>query len=159
MLLAQSLTWIEWGLLGTVLVCTAIVVSRAIQSVGGKTGAADEEREHVESTAARRLANLEVRLYDYTREVEARLEKRVVELNTLVAAADKEIMRLTDLLKNSSAGRESTASRTGQTPQTDVTGPQQQMILHLHDAGYSVPEIAHMVGRPPEAVDSVLRAA
>jgi hypothetical protein len=33
------------------------------------------------------------------------------------------------------------------------------MILHLHDAGYSVPEIAHMVGSPPEAVDSVLRAA
>jgi hypothetical protein len=159
MLLAQSLTWIEWGLLGTVLVCTAIVLSRAIQSVGGKTGAADEEHDHVESNAARRLANLEVRLYDYAREVEARLEKRIVELNTLVAAADKEIMRLTDLLKNSPAGQESPASPTGRTPPIDVSGPQQEMILHLHDAGYSVPEIAHMVGRPPEAVDSVLRAA
>ena len=107
----QSLTWIEWGLLGTVLVCTAIVLSRAIQSVGGKAGPTDEEHEHVESTAARRLANLEVRLYDFTREVEAGLEKRVVELNTLVAAADKEIMRLTDLLKNSAAGKESPASQ------------------------------------------------
>jgi len=159
MLLAQSLTWIEWGRLGTVLVCTAIVLSRAIQSLGGKTGAADEEREHAESTAARRLANLEVRLYDYTREVEARLEKRVVELNTLVAAADKEIMRLTDLLKISSAGKESPASQVGRSPSTDVSGPQQEMILHLHDAGYGVPEIAHMVGRPSEVVDSVLRAA
>ena len=111
MLLAESLTWIEWGLLGTVLVCTAIVLSRAIQSVGGKTGATDKEHEHVESTAARRLANLEVRLYDFTREVKARLEKRVVELNTLVAAADKEIIRLTDLLKNSPAGKESPPSQ------------------------------------------------
>ncbi len=159
MLLAESLTWIEWGLLGTVLVCTAIVLSRAIQSVGGKTGATDEEHEHVESTAARRLANLEVRLYDFTREVEARLEKRVVELNTLVAAADKEIIRLTDLLKNSPAGKESPPSQVARTPPTDVTGAQQQMILHLRDAGYSVTEIAHMVGTPPEAVDSVLRAA
>jgi uncharacterized coiled-coil protein SlyX len=158
MLLAQSLTWIEWGLLGTVLVCTAIVLSRAFQSAG-KAGQTDEEHEHVESTAARRLANLEVRLYDYAREVEAGLEKRVVELNTLVAAADKEIMRLTDLLKDSAARKELPASQVGRTPPTDVSGAQQQMIFHLHDAGYSVPEIAHMVGRPPEAVDSVLRAA
>ncbi len=98
-------------------------------------------------------------MYDYAREVEAGLEKRVVELNTLVAAADKEIMRLTDLLKESSAGKESSLSQVGRTPPTDVSGAQQQMILHLHDAGYSVPEIAHMVGSPPEAVDSVLRAA
>ena len=76
-----------------------------------------KKREHVESTAAQQLANLEVRLYDYTREVEARLEKRVVELNTLVAAADKEIMRLTDLLKNYSAGKDRRRREPAKRPQ------------------------------------------
>jgi hypothetical protein len=159
MLLAASFTWVEWGLLATVLACTAIVVSRAFSSGNGKAGSTDEENEHVESTAARRLANLEVRLYDFTREVEARLEKRVVELNALVAAADSEIARLTNLLKDAPAARELKATASTRATEANVSGAQEQMILHLHDAGYTIPEIAHMVGRPPEAVDSVLRAA
>ena len=33
------------------------------------------------------------------------------------------------------------------------------MILHLHGAGFTTAEIAHMVGRPAEAVSAVLRPA
>ena len=114
--------------------------------------------------AGRRVTNLEVRLHDFSREVEARLEKRAVELDALVAAADREIVRLTDLLKNSSPakdprGPDITRASASCGSAADLSAAQEQMICHLHGAGYSVPEIAHMVGRPPEAVNSVLRAA
>lgn len=164
MLLAEALTWLEWSLLGTVLTCTAIVVNRAFARVGKQTGEGDEETDPVETMAARRVANLEVRLHDFSREVEARLEKRAVELDTLVAAADLEIVRLTDLLKHASPakdprGPDITRHSASNGPASDLSASQERMICHLHGAGFSVPEIAHMVGRPPDAVNSVLRAA
>ena len=42
---------------------------------------------------------------------------------------------------------------------TKLSGAQEQMIVQLHGAGFNVSEIAHMVGRPPEDVDSILKAA
>jgi hypothetical protein len=164
MLLAEGLTWLEWGLLGTVLLCTAIVVSRAFRGGGGQTAQTDDEPDDVDMMAGRRVASLEVRLHDFAREVEARLEKRGLELDALVTAADREIVRLSDLLKRSSPAKDPRgpditrpAARSGSAP--DLSAAQEQMICHLHGAGYTVSEIAHMVGRPPEAVDSVLKAA
>lgn len=165
MLLAETTTWLEWSLLATALVCAAIVVSRAF--MGGRRPAAvgdDEERDHRETMAARRVANLEVRLHDFSREVEARLEKRAVQLDALVAAADREIVRLTDLLSARSSTKDSRGPdishhSASSAPAGNHLAAQEQMICRLHEAGYNVSEIAHMVGRPPEAVDSVLRAA
>jgi len=161
MLLAANSPWFEWGLLGIVLICTAVVVSRAFSRPGGLAGPSDEEAEHTESMAARHVAALEVRIYDFSREIEAKLEKRAVELDALMAAADREIVRLTDLLKKSSTGRESRVPDIVRhvDSASDVSGAQEQMILHLHGAGFSVPEISHMVGHSPEAVTSVLKAA
>jgi hypothetical protein len=182
MLLAGGLTWFEWALLGMVILCTAIVVSRAFAGIGGQSGQPagqpDDETDRGETAVARRVANLEVRLHDFSREVEARLEKRAVELDGLVAVADREIARLTDLLRTSPArndprgpdltqfsdssiaepaGRQATGKSAGAA--SGLSAAQEQMVCRLHEAGYSVPEIAHMVDRSPEAVHSVLHRA
>jgi DNA-directed RNA polymerase specialized sigma24 family protein len=168
MVFAQALAWPEWALLGTVLVCTAVVVRRTFARIGtkpaGSSGQADEEDDHVETTAARRVGNLEVRLHDFAREVEARLETRAVELDALVAAADREIVRLTELVKNATPAKDPrradiTRPSVASTSDDELSAGQAQMVLHLHGAGFSTAEIAHMVGRPAEAVNAVLRAA
>jgi hypothetical protein len=182
MLLAENLTRLEWVLLGTVVLCTVAVASRRLKGPGARAARDsepnDEENERSETTVARRVANLEVRLHDFSREVEARLEKRAAELDGLVAVADREIARLSDLLKGASAAKDPRGPdvvRFIETPQSEpdgqqsgkkapgaATGPsaaQTQMICRLHEAGYSVPEIAHIVDRSPETVNTILRAA
>jgi DNA-directed RNA polymerase specialized sigma24 family protein len=161
MLLAVNSPWFEWGLFGILVISAALFVGRAFTRPGAATAPSEEDSEHAESMAARRVAALEVRIYDFSREIEAKLEKRAVELDALVAASDREIVRLTDLLKKSSTGKESRVPDLVRhvDSASSVSGTQEQMILHLHGAGYSIAEISHMVGRPPEAVNSVLKAA
>ena len=182
MLLAEGLTWIEWTLLATAVVCAMLVMRHAFSGLAWQPkeqdGAASDAAASVETTAARRVANLEVRLYDFAREVEARLEKRAVELDTLVAAADREIIRLRELVNVAPSTRDArgpdlTRFRpTGSLPPVtedsnaktsesaaDLTAAQAEMVLYLHEAGYTVPEIAHVVGRPATAVESAMRAA
>jgi hypothetical protein len=161
MLLAVNSPWFEWGLFGILVISAALFVGRAFTRPGAAAAPSEEDSEHAESMAARRVAALEVRIYDFSREIEAKLEKRAVELDALVAASDREIVRLTDLLKKSSTGKESRVPDLVRhvDSASGVSGTQEQMILHLHGAGYSIAEISHMVGRPPEAVNSVLKAA
>jgi hypothetical protein len=161
MLLAANSPWLEWGLFGFVVICAAVFVGRAFTRPGTSTAPNEEESEHAETTAARRVAALEVRIYDFAREIEGKLEKRAVELDQLVAAADREIVRLSDLLKHSSPAKSTRVPDLIRHADATagVSGTQEQMILHLHGAGFSVAEISHMVGHPPEAVNSVLKAA
>src|ERR1700685_2674147 len=122
MFLAVALTWLEWSLLGTVVVCTAVVMTRAFGSRGGSPvedpDEGDEGTDAGPPALARRVANLEVRLHDFAREVEARLEKRAVDLEGLVTAADRQAAKLTDLLRAFPSGRQHPAA---QLPQQTAT--------------------------------------
>jgi len=55
-----------------------------------------------EQTVSGRIEKLEVRLHDYHREVEGRIETRVALLNQLLIDADNEIQRLRELIAQSS---------------------------------------------------------
>jgi len=55
-----------------------------------------------EQTVSGRMEKLEVRLHDYHREVEGRIETRVALLNQLLIDADREIERLRELIAESS---------------------------------------------------------
>jgi hypothetical protein len=178
---ADSFTSFTWILLAAAILSALIVVrrsaGRAASEADEAVAAAAEEIDPVESRPAARVANLEVHLDDFAREVEARIETRTVQLDGLIAAADREIIRLTDLLhtaRGTANPREpDIMHRQGPTPESQassatdgsaaetlaITGVQQQMVCHLHDAGYSVPEIAHIVGKTPDEVSVVLRAA
>ena len=59
---------------------------------------ATEEIESAEMSAEAVVEKLEVRLFDFAREVEGRMQTRIAVLDRLIIDADREILRLQDLL-------------------------------------------------------------
>jgi len=107
MLLAEDLTTLHWLLLATVIVCAIFVMRRSAARAQAESAADDdddapvEEIGRAESRTAGHVVNLlEARLYDFVRETEARMETRIAQMNQLIAEADREIVRLSDLLKS-----------------------------------------------------------
>jgi len=181
MLLATNISLLEWVLLATILACgTGVLWRTFVRGVADAPSPHDvEETERAQARAEGRIAHLEVRLHDFAREVEARMETRALRLDSLVVAGDREIVRLSALLNQLS-------DSIGATRQPDVThfdatapGPsrntlaapppksgasaispaQAEMVGHLDEAGYSVVEIAQIVGHAPEVVRSLLEKA
>jgi hypothetical protein len=70
----------------------------------------NEDVTAVESSAEAVVEKLEVRIFDFAREVEARMQTRIAVLDRLIIDADREILRLQDLL--------------GVTREVGSTGPQ-----------------------------------
>jgi hypothetical protein len=73
---------------------------------------AGEDFEAAEAGALRATEMLEVRLFDFAREVEGRMASRMAVLDRLIVDADREILRLQDVL----------AQTRGQTPLTHGEG-------------------------------------
>jgi hypothetical protein len=164
MLLAETLSSMEWALLG-VSVVLALMVARWFPwrgPVEDETDEPTEEKETGHSGLATRVGQLEVRLHDFAREVEARLESRAAQLDRLVTAADQEIIRLKGLLTSVPPNGPRRPDIVVDGPSKDgsrLSAAEERMIGHLHDAGFNAPEIAHMVGKTPEEVQTALRAA
>ncbi len=122
-----------------------------------------------------RIAHLEVRLHDFAREVEARLETRALQLDSLVVAGDREIVRLSTILNQLELAdggstrqpdvthyaepRPKIATAAQSSPEKNVPPAQVEMVGHLNEAGYSVDEIAQIIGRAPDVVSSLLKKA
>jgi hypothetical protein len=86
------------------------------------------------------LGELEVRLFDFDREVTARVETTLSTLDRLIEEADREIGRLEDLL----ARTERTLPGRGHRPV--LTAEDRRLVRHLLTAGYSTEEVARLVG-------------
>jgi DNA-directed RNA polymerase specialized sigma24 family protein len=181
-LASETLGPVEWALLGISIVL-GVMVARWFPWRGAvEEDEADErkpvtEKETVNSGPSARVGQLEVRLHDFAREVEARLETRAAQLDRLVAAADHEIIRLKELLSDvprlaerrppdivigsapKAALQTGVSRESGQSACSALSPAEREMAGHLQGAGFSIPEIAHMVGKPPEVVQSALRAA
>jgi len=180
MLLATNITLLEWVLLATILACGGGVLWRTFAK-----GAANsplphdtEEAERAQARAEGRIAHLEVRLHDFAREVEARMETRALRLDSLVVASDREIVRLSALLNQLSDSLGTTrqpdvmhfdgpagkahatlAAAPPKAGASPVSAAQAEMVGHLSEAGYSVAEISHIVGHSEEVVRSLLKKA
>ncbi len=186
MLLASNISLLEWVLLGTILACGGGVLWRTFGGAANKNNSPDdtEENERAQARAEARIAQLEVRLHDFAREVEARMETRAQQLDSLVVAGDREIVRLSALLnrfqntdggsQGQPAGRNSarqpdmthyaephtkTATAVPGAPEKNVSPAQAEMVGHLNEAGYNVAEIAQIIGRAPDVVSSLLKKA
>ncbi len=179
MLLATNLTLLEWLLLGALVAFGGWMLWRGFSRTQLSTtpSGETEESERAQARAEGRIAHLEVRLHDFAREVEARMETRALRLDSLVVASDREIVRLSALLDQlsgsigtrqpdvtfdpppSGAARGSVATTVPPPNASPVSPAQTEMVGHLNEAGYSVTEIAHIVGHPPEIVRALLKKA
>jgi hypothetical protein len=108
-------------------------------------GSSSDARADVASESSARgiVRQLEVRAYDYSREVEARIDNRLTVLDQLIVDADREIESLQRLLNQSAVNRELNAA-------------EQQRCFQLQDAGCSIDEIARCLNATPDAVHSAL---
>jgi len=118
-----------------------------------------------ESTYSGRLNQMEVRLHDFTREVEGRIQTRLALLDRLILDADREIDRLENLLlmarPSSSPGPDIITLPTPSAPATLAVSPPTEpdtleQIYALADAGHTADDIADRVGLPAGRIVLVL---
>ncbi len=102
----------------------------------------------MESSARGLVQKLEVRAYDYSREVEARIDNRLSVLDQLIVDADREIERLQALLAES--------RQSATVPDRQLTIPEQQRCFALKEAGFAVEEIARCLQTSSSSVDCAL---
>lgn len=174
MLFADSLTptqVIVIGFLSLLFAGLMVWRTRLARRLRAEGSATISRRDHREaSEAVERVSShvdrFELRLYEYNREVEARIETRLAQLDQLVLSADREICRLQNLLqkKDSSAPSpgpdivtNAPASTASLEQQSGLLTPwQRRMVLHLADAGYNTREISVLLGRPEEEISAAL---
>lgn len=113
-----------------------------------------EEQRILESTSRSLVDSLEIRLYDYSRDVEARIQNRIEVLDLLVQEADRELLRLQRLLEEARRPEESASIPMSA---ADARSSEfSQRVFALHEAGFSPQEIAGCLGAPVADVDHVL---
>jgi hypothetical protein len=115
------------------------------------------EIHNAERAAGNWIHSLEVRMHDYSREVEGRIETNLTRLDQLIVASDREIERLSQLIEESS-GRKPELSQTPDTEKSELSEGQQQrfMIVRLRDSGFEHDEIAGIAKCSVNTVRSVL---
>ena len=105
------------------------------------------EIQSVEASARGIVQQLEVRAYDYSREVEARIDNRLSVLDQLIEDADREIDRLQAILSE---------SRQTMPEQRPLSADEQQRCFSLKEAGFTPDEIARCLHVSPDSVQAAL---
>ncbi len=168
MLIADLISLEDIILIGLMLLSVAILMRRTARRSGRsrKRDVLSEVRAEMhsaEQAEVSHLNQLEVRLFDYEREVGARISTTLSVLDELVQEADHEIARLETLLDKKKEGRISAATD----GRPDLVAPdassesaldpeEREMIRHLTDAGFSVEEVAECVGCSETLVQAFL---
>jgi len=184
MLLAEGFIGVQSICLGLALLCIAFVLRR-----GGMRGQRSKDRDLTaevhneirarEQSSSSSLRGMEVRLYEYGRENEGRVETRLAQLDKLIEEADEKI----DQLRFQLAQKRSSEASLSMKPGPDIIGgakitegqpstetvdsaqyfdgqqlssEQRRTINNLRDAGFAITEIARMVKRTEEEVRDAL---
>lgn len=118
------------------------------------------EMRAAERSAESEVCKLEVRLHNYGREVEGRVQTTLTLLDRLLLEADQETERLHGLLLTAGKVDETpTDSESAMSVTTPLTADERQMVRGLKDTGYTVPQIARLLRRPADDVTAVLSDA
>ena len=118
MLFAEGFSGLQLILLGLSILVAAFVLRRTIV-LGRRSKSRDIQAEVTqkmrvaEQAGSSRIRELELRLHDYGREVEGRMQTRIAVLDRLVVDADREIERLRQLLQQSRQTHSDTAMKPG----------------------------------------------
>ncbi len=161
----------QFVVLGFMLVLVAVILRRAAPRLPRRPARdavydlQDEIRE-IETGHASRLEKMELRLHDFARDVEARIQTRLTLLDELVFDADQEIARLQQLLEQTRGGPQlvkpfgpdSTTRARAAVPAADESSAaemtaggddrQKARIYALADAGLTAKDIADQTGQP-----------
>lgn len=139
---AEALSGGQLVVLGLMLVAAGVVLRRRTAQRGrprrqDPLQEVQAEFQRIEASHSGRITKLEVRLHDFAREVEGRIETRLALLDQLIQDADREITDLERLLDE--------ARDSGHTPRTIPTtgrADERHTIFTLADAGLTPDEIA-----------------
>ena len=118
MLFAEAFSSLQLILLGLSILLAAFLLRRTIvlsrRSRNQDTGAeARQQMLSAEQSGSSIIRDLELRLHDYGREIEGRMQTRIAVLDQLVLDADREIERLRKLLAESRQTGPTTAMKPG----------------------------------------------
>jgi len=159
------------GVLGVGLACAlrwrASLTRRLRNATAAAAGDAPDRSETHGSGATRglQLDQFEVRLHEYSRDVESRMETRLAQLDRLVVSADREICRLQDLLQKNRqpqqgpdvvAGDDASPTDDAAPQREPLTPWQRRMVVHLRDAGYRALEISVLLDRPESEIQRAI---
>jgi hypothetical protein len=115
------------------------------------------EMRAAEQSAESGFRKMEIRLYDYGRKVEGRVQTTLTLLDRLILEADQETDRLHGLLLTAGQIDETaTVDDPAQPVAAPLTADEQRMVRDLKGAGYTVPQIARLLRRPMQDVTTVL---
>jgi len=124
---------------------------------------AQHELSSLEQSQFNRLNQLEIKLYEYGREVESRSDDRLRVLDELLREADREINRLRQQLaltqqKQSKAGQEAGPDilMYEKSQPLSATAEKRLMMVYLSQAGFSAQEISNCFQCQREEVERVL---
>lgn len=139
----------------------SLVARRARAELDATTADAQDDPKAADRAGAR-IDRFELRLHEYSRDVEARMETRLAKLDRLVVSADREICRLQDLLETKGDrkrenGPDIVSNASGQNStepgvREPFTSWQRRMVLHLREAGYNSREVAVLLDRPENEI-------
>ena len=153
MLFAEIPTGLQTAFVGVAILFVAFLMRRTAVRIG-RSKNRDPVKEvrdaflQAEKNGKSKIAQLEIRLYDHSREVEARIETRIAMLDQLVQSADEEVARLKILLD---LKPQSSRSIDGLPDDSS-----QRMIRHLCSAGFSISELTGLTGCTEQEIRNVL---
>lgn len=126
-------------------------------------GEAQHEISKIEQSQFNRLNQLEIKLYEYGREVEARTDDRLRILDELLQEADREINRLRQQLALTQQKPDDGPLPAGpdilmyeNSGHPTVTAEQRSMIVYLSQAGFSAQEISNCLTYHLTEIEAIL---
>ena len=127
---------------------------------------AQQELTRLEQSHFNRINQLEIKLFEYGREVESRSDDRLRVLDELLQEADREINRLRGQLAQTQQNPDNVPLKSGPDILTyesahniSVTAEQRSMIIYLNQAGFSAQEISNCFTCGLPEVEAILAEA
>jgi len=139
--------WILMAFGGVAMGYSLIQGAKSRRNIAARDSLIDAQTDiqELESSARGIVQQLEVRAYDYSREVEARIDNRLAVLDQLIVDADREIERLQSLLALSP-----------QPVERELSPVEQQRCLALQETGCTIDEIARCLHLAPISIRRTL---
>lgn len=158
MLFADSLSGSQVVILGILVAAVALILRRTVARTKHYRGRSlrndpSHELPTPESELAVQIDRIEVRLLDYSREVDARIDSRMALLQEMLATTDREIARLQRLLDEAAGGAPLSASHAAKPSSAELPAA----VQALAGCGFTPEQIAQATGQPIGEVTLLLK--